>query len=131
MPRQKQVSTAYFEHSEMPYRASHAPRLQFRLRTLFVLVTIVAVAIAYVAHEARIVGERREWLAAHPPIRISSYRPNTQVSVSFVRTWLGDIPVEQLLNVPECDVSAAHRIFPEAEISIVGNRVLLYPHGRR
>ncbi len=41
------------------------PRFQFSLRTLLIGVALLAVPCVYVAHEAKIVAERKAWLDAH------------------------------------------------------------------
>ena len=40
-------------------------RFQFRLRTLMIVVTILAVASAYATHEAKVVRERAKWFESH------------------------------------------------------------------
>src|SRR5258708_4678300 len=46
-------------------------RFQFRLRTLMIVVTVVAVACGYASHEVRIVKERRKAAETYEPLRES------------------------------------------------------------
>jgi hypothetical protein len=76
---------------------------QFRLRTLFAVVTIAAVPCTWLGHEYHVVQERkavREWIEKHGGI--CSYFLDDQISdqvieshsavkePSFLRRWLGD-----------------------------------------
>ncbi len=109
-------------------------RFQFRLRTLFVVVTIVAVACAYLAHEWRIVRDRRNWLLNHyqypmPPSMWSIGQPeseqNPSAGPSMVRRWLGDASHDYVwvfAGFPDTDVVEAKAQFAEAQVMRVTNR---------
>jgi hypothetical protein len=104
-------------------------RFQFSLRSLLIGVTLFAVPCCYVAHEAKIVSERNEWLRAHSgELRLSSVRSSDITTVvpgdsnrapSLIRRWLGDEPKESInvskkLSRPELKEIIA--LFPEAAI---------------
>ncbi len=103
------------------------PRFQFRLRTLFVVVTIAAVACAYVAHEWRIVQARKAWLSNHnyKTARMWDFGSTKMVVVGErnatadpppIRRWLGDQAVEMIIVDPGPDVQQVQTFFPEARI---------------
>jgi hypothetical protein len=104
-------------------------RFQFRLRTLMIGVTLLAVPCAYVAHEAQIVSERKEWIRAHSgPLRLSSARSSDIATVvpgdsnrapSLIRRWLGDEPKESInvsKNLSRPQLKEIISLFPEAAI---------------
>jgi hypothetical protein len=96
------------------------PRFQFRLRTLLIGVALLGVPCLYVAHETRIVAQRKTWLAAHDyrdrgtgsDLRIYG---DHDKSPPLVRRWLGDTD-QEFLHVPKSDAESAAAIFPEADI---------------
>jgi hypothetical protein len=86
-----------------------------------------------VAHEAKIVKQRREWLKAHPfpPMRdrISSafpgisgptvYSGNKEQGPSLIRRWLGDVSEIYVVVPPSASAeekNSAHSLFPEAYV---------------
>src|SRR5947209_1765141 len=103
-------------------------RFQFRLRTLFIVVTIVAVVCCYVGHEYRIVKTRQEWVTDRVPVfeaadvapkEINKRNPATDPSL--IRRWLGD-KAETYIDVDsEADAATAKSLFPEATIKLVVN----------
>ncbi len=109
-------------------------RFQFRLRTLFAVVTMAAVACAYVAHEWRIVRDRRNWLSNHhqypmPPsmwgLGQSKSESNPSAGPPLLRRWLGDAThdcVWVFAGFPDTDVDEAKALFPEAQVMQVANR---------
>jgi hypothetical protein len=77
----------------------HRRWFQFSLRSLLIVVTIAAVACAWLAHEARSVQQRmslRQWIeeggGACVAIDLGSHNaPGSRIEdPSFVRRWLGD-----------------------------------------
>jgi hypothetical protein len=99
-------------------------RFQFRLRTLMVVVTSVAVACAYVAHEAKIVQNRKALVAAVgkyatlPGWWRSSESPPT---LPLIRRWLGDKPVCSMTlpgSLNPSLIDELRQAFPEASISV-------------
>jgi hypothetical protein len=100
-------------------------RFQFRMRTLMIVVTLLAVACAYLAHEAKIVRERKAFLQSpgERVIQSPSYRNGQPVDpdmkVSWIRRMLGDGPVSMIAlpmgtEKTECDRITA--LFPETKI---------------
>ena len=93
--------------------ASPRRRFQFRLRTLMIGVTVLAVACAYVAHEAKIVRERKAMLA-----QIESaggywtwqIPTDPRPTVSWVRQLLGDEPKQFLYLPPTTSAEDRRRI---------------------
>jgi hypothetical protein len=62
------------------------PRFQFRLRTLMIVVTLVAVACGYVGWEAKLVKDRKE---LHKGSDVASTGSYVQQKWSFsIRSWL-------------------------------------------
>jgi hypothetical protein len=98
---------------------------QFRLRTLMIGVTLLAIPCAYVGWQAKIVGERKAWLNAHPqrylagsPSEIVVYGDHNQ-RPSRVRLRLGDqtatrINISRSWSVME--IASLASLFPEADI---------------
>ncbi len=110
----------------MPDQPSPRRRFQFRLRTLMIVVTLLAVACAHVAHEAKIVRERRNWLVAHlfaassfPPHLILLAQGSAEHNPSVIRLLLGDnsykfIPVPA--SAPASVKEEAIILFPESKV---------------
>ena len=90
-------------------------RFQFRLRTLFVGVTLLAVPMAYVAHEAKIVRERKSLLDRAP-----EFEPcDNWHGISWMRRMLGDEAVgiiQLLVASSDEEVERYQTAFPEASI---------------
>ena len=73
-------------------------RFQFRLRTLMIAVTLLAVPCAYVGWQAKIVRERRELLDKLFALHHGIYRLDTKNErVPWLRRLLGDEPVDVLV----------------------------------
>ena len=95
-------------------------RFRFSLRTLFVVVTVVAVALGWLAWQARIVRERTRTLESIRSARGFLYTDTRERNVSSVRKHFGDhtfrlivIPDDTFSNV---DVTKIKATFPEAEV---------------
>jgi hypothetical protein len=114
--------------------------LQFSLRTLLIVVTLVAVPMGYVGWQAKIVRERKALAheiienggdiffvseATQPMHRIflvqGAFRIPPYPTVSGLRTWLGDdsalgilLPKSTEANTVKC----VKRIFPEADVAV-------------
>ncbi len=111
------------------------PRFQFRLRTLMIVVTLLAVPMGYVGWQAKIVRERKEeirkityegglvgfWDVAAPPL------PMEVRTVPFVRRWIGDRAVLSVLFKKGTTDEERQRIkemFPEG-VFFVSSEVFL------
>ena len=99
---------------------------QYSLRTLLIVVALLSLPFAYVAHEARIVRERNAWLRAKTPHFYSLFGlPSTFAtgdrsrSPSLVRCWLGDESHDGVIVSPSSPLSEkrlAAELFPEADV---------------
>jgi hypothetical protein len=97
-------------------------RFQFRLRTLMIAVTVLALGCGYFAHEARVVHERTPMLEA---IRskggyTTTYRHASKPpSPTWLRRILGDETVEVLTLPASTDnvtIAEIRRLFPDADL---------------
>jgi hypothetical protein len=92
------------------------PRFQFRLRTLMIAVTLLAVPLGYVGWQARIVREREAWVDSHPHI---DDKWNVTAGIPWVRRWFGD----RAYAVVAFGESPA-ALFPEARrVSVITERL--------
>ncbi len=100
-------------------------RLQFRLRTLFVVVTIFAVVCAYVGWQAKIVRERnmiRQRLATE---RGEVYEPTPVASTRdrvLRRSWGDEIPITMLVPSanPHARISWIRRLLGDRPVTAIG-----------
>lgn len=93
---------------------------QFRLRTLLVGVVLISVPLAYVAHEARIVAERKAWVAAHPTRAfLTTVKKGDRRQIPLIRHLLGDEQQSMVVVVTEDQIQMAQSLFPEADIAFV------------
>ncbi|HEY2759687.1 MAG TPA: hypothetical protein VGI75_03070 [Pirellulales bacterium] len=96
---------------------------QFRLRTLLVVVTLLAIPCAYFAHEWRIVEARERWIETHECEATQGFgtiRESGDVEpdnpIPAVRRWMGDEPIESIWFVRDEDAAEATMLFPEADV---------------
>ena len=100
-------------------RPNRLRQFQFELRTLLIGIALLGAVGGYVAHEARIVRERRAWAASHirleygPYGRTSPRHPDH--APTALRRWLGDKDYNTIYVSSE-DVTAGAALFPEAEV---------------
>jgi hypothetical protein len=100
------------------------PRFQFRLRTLMIGVTLLAVPCAYVGWQAAIVRVRLGILAnfQDPPHIIkwhTIHLGDKSQAPGLLRRWLGDKEVGSLFFAKRDDAERHHDLFPEARIEVV------------
>jgi hypothetical protein len=105
--------------------ASPSPRrrFQFRLRTLMIVVTLLAVACGYVGCQANIV-RHRTWVLSHFdnrkwPAVVPVELWESQDSLPWIRRVLGDRAHSRLevdRTVPESDFIAIKDAYPEASV---------------
>jgi len=99
-----------------------AKRLQFRLRTLLIVVTLLAGACGYVGHEANTVNQRRSWLANHPQVMMDVIAIHKWVvprpKIGPIRRWLGDDSFSMIVvdDPKPGEVETARSLFPEADV---------------
>ncbi len=93
-------------------------RFQFRLRTLLIVVTLLAIPFAYVGRQAEIVSERKVML---DDARITPYLMTPgQNRLSQVRLWLGDVDCFAIYAdqiVSDADLERYRAAFPEAQVT--------------
>src|SRR5690348_1919362 len=78
----------------MPDQPSSRRRFQFRLRTLMIVVTLLAVACAYIGWQAKIVRERRIELERTVDLRVVGIDGSDKWGIiPWVRRVLGDKPI--------------------------------------
>ncbi len=93
-------------------------RFQFRLRTLMIVVTVLAVPCAYVGQEYRTVQERWAYLVNENIV----VDPDGTTSVPLVRRLLGDQSIAEIglpaeFGKVKCQRCAA--LFPEARVGLI------------
>ena len=95
-------------------------RFQFRLRTLLIVVTVLAIPFAYVGRQAEIVRARNVMLEDG---RITHYLMTpSQNRLPPLRLWLGDVDcfaiyVDQIVS--EAELERYRVAFPEASRSFI------------
>jgi hypothetical protein len=94
-------------------------RFQFRLRTLMIAVTLLAVPCAYVGRQVKIVRERRTWLEDLRTGYWTGSQYDKSKSPSVLRRWLGDRAVERvyLRDISPAQLEEIKWLFPEAKVS--------------
>jgi hypothetical protein len=113
-------------------------RIQFRLRTLLIVVTLFAlIPCGYVGWQAKIVRERKAWYAAHPGggfangARIVACG-NEAKAPNLLRRWLGDVANDAITLHPTstaADIRKATELFPEAVIALTDKGDLIGDDG--
>jgi hypothetical protein len=101
-------------------------RFQFRLRTLMIVVTLLAVACAYVGSQLRLKSERyRAWGDYHIynsiPTANKPGSPSESREAPWPLNWLGAPGARMIFmpeNVSKSEVERVKRLFPEAEVRI-------------
>ena len=96
-------------------------RLSFRLRTLFVVVTVAGCWLGWQIH---IVRERRGVLnhlrGGVGIVQISVSGTRSEVNIPFWRSWLGDEPIACLIlpakTFSRDDLRRVRSLFPEADV---------------
>ena len=98
-------------------------RIQFRLRTLLIIVALLALPCAYVAHEAQIVAHRRSVMenafrnGATPFVPMFTSDFETIPSVPWIRRILGDEGMKEIWwnDATKEEREGFQSAFPEAE----------------
>ena len=95
-------------------------RFQFRLRSLMIMVTLLAVPCAFVGWQVRLVRERRDILDNRINHATAIYGMFDPPSLTLgVRRWLGDVAIRQFFfnaDATDDEVEETRRAFPEAEV---------------
>jgi hypothetical protein len=114
----------------------HLRWFQFRLRTVFVVMTLIAIAAGWVGWQAKIVQERK-WLREHShasflplkeykPISLNETWPKGTPSVSWFRELLGD---EAIYSVTVDRLSPANQYLNQLEAAFPEAHVRVYDFG--
>jgi hypothetical protein len=108
-------------------------RFQFRLRTLMIVVTLLAVPLGYVGWQAKIVRERRSMLGTidaaggrYLAINVGDL-PAGMTGPGWIRRFLGDVAVVEIdFHASSLSQDDLKEKFPEADCHVVpeGERVL-------
>jgi hypothetical protein len=102
----------------MPDQPAPRRRFQFRLRTIFIGVTLLSSPCAYIGWEAKVVRQREEFLNGHDhhlgpnPFNDERGYPN----VPWIQGLLGSTPVYEIFVAGPADAERAAALFPEAII---------------
>jgi len=109
----------------MTDQASHRRRFQFRLRTLLIVVALLAVPLSYVGWQAKIVRQRNQFRdrlndADSYPMLFGIEDPyNYGDGIAGIRGWMGDHEAERIWfysHASDAELDEARNLFPEAEI---------------
>jgi hypothetical protein len=106
------------------------PRFQFRLRTLMIGVTLLAVLCGYVMRDAKTVAARKAWYESHPRRFLRIFPSSAQYttlypgdplsSPSLLRRWLSDRPQLSIVvssQIAASQLSKRHALFPESAVA--------------
>ena len=93
------------------------PHFQFRLRTLFVVVTIACI---YLGWEAKIVRDRKAMLeiSADGPVVDVTLSTDKDAALPLVRRWLGDHFCRSVYLKQSADIARYKSAFPEADVDL-------------
>ena len=104
---------------------------QFRLRTLFVAVTLLAVPMGYVGGQVKVVRERKAWLSTIRDrggnvvtVQMVGLYFKPREPISSFREWLGDIAIQGMQLPTDTKADDVDRIkiaFPESDITLRPN----------
>jgi hypothetical protein len=97
--------------------ATPCRRFQFRLRTLLIVVTLLAIPFGYVGWQAKIVRDRKAMLETGDlsPVFSAEIDETKDAAIPTIRLWLGDhFCREVFLKQPE-DIERYKAAFPEAD----------------
>jgi hypothetical protein len=111
-------------------------RFQFRLRTLLIVVTLLAVLLGYVGRQAEIVRARKSWFGAHKSWFNSRFSRSAVIfnfgtetlvhgdsskAPSLLRRWIGDDDIKSIDVHQEpvtSELADMKFLFPEADIRL-------------
>jgi hypothetical protein len=104
-----------------------ARTFRWRLRTMFILVALVAVLVAWLANTRDFVRNRGEllpYLGGESSLFAAALLPpDARPEISWIRRWLGDLSIPSLMYDPRRDPTGselrqARKLFPEARIRV-------------
>jgi hypothetical protein len=97
---------------------NHFRRFQFHLRTLLIVVTLLAIPCAYVGSQAKIVRGRKAMLE-NGHLTLSEVTP-ARNRLPRIRMWLGDVDCLIMYFDPivsDTDIERYRVAFPEAQVA--------------
>ena len=109
---------------------------QFRLRTFFVLMTLLCAVAWWWCGQATWIGKRREFLATPRAVFVRAPRPGQTIATAPGLLWLfGEQRCTHLLvavgdEITEAELVDVRRLFPETLMTVVDGRPQKYPHER-
>ena len=104
------------------------PRFQFSLRTLLIVVTLLAIPCGWLGWQAKIVRDRKAMMARIREAKGGGWTAEDVAGIhlpkrdeprfGWVRDWLGDVPIRLILIPPSSEPKddEIRRVFPEASI---------------
>jgi hypothetical protein len=93
---------------------------QFSLRTLMIVVTLFCVVGGYVAHEAKVVNERKAKLetGSDGPVVDFTVDKGKDGAITTMRLWFGDHFVSSVHVKQKADINRYKAAFPEADVEL-------------
>jgi hypothetical protein len=93
--------------------------LQFSLGTMLLLVSLVAVFLAWLAWELSYIRDRQTWLSDNPTLARPDAKVDATAEISWARKILGD-SIMPMIVAPDGwtdnEIAAAKKLFPESVI---------------
>ena len=105
------------------------PRFQFSLRTLLIVVTLLAIPCGYVGWQAKIVRERNEFISRYNCTLSSWSAFYHDPAIPWIRRFLGDeawVAIDLPISTSNNELNRAAELFPEARRIRVMNNWELY-----
>ena len=104
----------------MSCKPSPRRRFQFRLRTLMIVVTLLAVGCGYVGWQAKIVRERKAMLetGSDGPVVDSTVDKGKDGAIPTIRLWFGDHFYSSVHVKQKADINPYKAAFPEADVEL-------------
>lgn len=105
----------------MSFSGLERHRFRFRLRTLLIVVALLAIPDAYVRHQVKIIEARKDWIATHNVTVVTWNSSGLGIppsdehdGPSILRRLLGDEDYYEISLISPRDKSDAEKLFPEA-----------------
>jgi hypothetical protein len=117
----------------MPDQPSPRRRFQFRLRTLMIGVTLLSVVCGYVAHEAKIMLERKALLESGRLSLVGQVAEETR-RIPWLRARLGDVDCWIIAlddKTSDLELERVRSSFPEADVRRLHDQTQISDAGLR
>jgi hypothetical protein len=94
---------------------------QFRLRTLMIVVTLIAAVCGYVGWQAKIVNERKQLLetGSDGPVVDFTVDKGKDAAIPTIRLWIGDHFFTSVHVKQKADINRYKAAFPEADVELL------------